>query len=241
MKRIPVKAIACAATLLAASAISCTKANSTPETYSYNKSGIALVRIGADCIDIPSSYPGLYSRGEYLVSYSGEVDEGVDILYYDDNSDDFIIRAILNVDQATIDTMYEEDMVDNSYPLGDTRIEDLLKNTGSTTITAICVAPSPHITVNIDGHEIATDESAVKFMEMPGAVTTVSIGEGICLSCTIGELNMFLMNAYDAITPEAYNRIGEKLAAAIETGVFEPVTVSPSEIDPAVRFDYFSY
>lgn len=71
MKIISMKTILGLATLMLLCAQSCKKDNQTSDTFNYDKAGIASVKIGAEYIDVPYSYPDLYSRAEYQVCCGG--------------------------------------------------------------------------------------------------------------------------------------------------------------------------
>lgn len=228
--------------LLLAGALTVEAATPAARQFTFTPAGIASIKIGDDYSDIPASCPGLYSRIAYLMCCGGEDGEGVELLFYnDEEASDYIIDAALDVNQRALDMIYDQGLECNYFSIDDSRITNLLRSTRSTTVSSITVTPSPHVTVSVAGRELATDEPAVKFMALPGAVTTVSIGEGLYVSCVVDGLYMAFVNAYEFLTDEAITRVTQKLAPAIETGIFEPVTITPADVIPEVRFHYFTY
>lgn len=232
--------------MLFIAAPSCAATNPSESTFNFSKSGIASVKIGADYRSVPASCPGLYTSTTFFVRCGSEDGEGVDIFYNDEAANknpnpDCLVCAKLDVDSATFELLEARGLTCCYYSLTDPRITEVLKKSRSTIIDNVTVAPSPSITVTVGGRKMATSEPAVKFMKLPGAVTTVSLGEGLILNCTIGELNMTITNAYEALYPDAESAITKKLDKAMDEGNFEPVEISPADVKPTAKFDYFEY
>lgn len=227
--------------MLLLGAFSCKSASSNPETYVYDASGIADVKIGADYSSVPTSCPSLYTLAKFYVRCGGEDGEGVEIQYFDDVSEEAVISASLDMDPNIIDALYDKGLAGEYYDIADPQIVDLLQEYGPTKIGSVNVVASPRISINIEGEVLATTDPIVKFMELPGAETILTLGEGIYLVCQIGNLYLGSYDASEKVVPEVYDLACKRIASAIETGDFAPLILSPSDINPDARFDSFTY